>query len=164
MWIRWWRSSAARATPYNFFPPAPNPGAGGLQCAYGHSPAGSIGVYLSATVGMGLAPDLCVSRGRRRFVSNKCWANSFYLTVFPIDTLYQCGFADGWSKPHPYSWCVGEITICLLLGNMAVCVYNGYRCRSGVEKHLEICHKDFPPPLGEGCEKLQNWAIPAKSC
>ena len=56
-----------------------------------------------ATVGMGLAPDLCVSRGSRRFVSYKCWANSFYLTVFPIDTPYQSGFADGWSKPHPYS-------------------------------------------------------------
>ena len=22
---------------------------------------------------------------------------------FPIDTPYQNGFADGWSKPHPYS-------------------------------------------------------------
>ena len=30
------------------------------------------------------------------------------LTVFPMDTPYQSGFADGWSKPHPYSWRVRQ--------------------------------------------------------
>ena len=66
-----------------------------------HHP-GKIGVYLSATVGMGLAPDLGVAAIGTRIHRENGKIEGIRPTFLWNEPSAASADADGWSKPHPY--------------------------------------------------------------